>query len=112
MDIEKSAEDWKKEGNACYSAKEYSKAIDCYTQAIHLNPNDHTFYSNRASSYYYKNDFLSCIADCDACLNLKPTFTKAMRRKGAACNQLLKFGESIAAFRSALELEKDQAIKN
>lgn len=112
MDIEKSAEDWKKEGNTAFSAKNYLKAIECYTYAIKLNPNDHSYFSNRATSYFNRGDYLSCISDCESCLNIKSNFGKAFRRKGLACCQLLRFAEAITAFRSAVELEKEQAVIN
>lgn len=35
--------------------------------------------------------FLQCIDDCNTCANIKPNFSKALRRKGLAFVQLLKF---------------------
>jgi tetratricopeptide (TPR) repeat protein len=91
MDIEKDADSWKKEGNTFVSQKKYEKAIECYTNAIKINPKDHSFYSNRAICHYNLSDYLACINDCDLCLNIMPNFTKALRRKGLAYIQLLKF---------------------
>lgn len=112
MDIEKSAEDWKKEGNTAFTAKNYEKAIFAYSEAIKLNPKDHSYYSNRATAYSNIKEFLKCISDCENCLALKPSFTKALRRKGLACQQILRFGEAVSAFKTALEYEKDIAIRN
>lgn len=102
MDVEKSGEDWKKEGNSAFTAKNYEKAIFCYSEAIKLNPKDHTYYSNRANAYSNTAEYLKCISDCENCLALKPSFTKALRRKGLACQQILRFGEAVAAFKTAL----------
>lgn len=82
--MKRTAEEWKKIGNDSFSQKEYEKAIQAYTEAIALNPNDHSFYSNRATSYFNINNFLECVNDCNACLKINPKFTKAMRRKSLA----------------------------
>lgn len=112
MDVEKSAEDWKKEGNTAFTAKNYEKAVQAYSEAIRLNPKDHSYYSNRATAYSNMGDYLKCIADCESCLAIKPNFTKALRRKGMASIQILRFSEAINSFKSALEYEKDIAIRN
>lgn len=43
---------YKEEGNLAYKNKEYLKAINLYTKAIHLHPDDPNFYSNRALSFF------------------------------------------------------------
>lgn len=55
----------KEEGNQAYKNREYQKAINCYTKAIHINPNDANFYSNRALSYFNLGQYQQCIKDCD-----------------------------------------------
>ena len=112
MDIEKSAEDWKKDGNKAFTAKKYEEAVRCYSESIKLNPNDHSYYSNRATSYYNLNQFLKCISDCQACVNIKKNFTKALRRKALACHQILRFSQAVSTLKQALEFEKTLDIKN
>ena len=41
----------KKEGNGHYKKKEWAEAIAKYTEAVALDPTDHTFYSNRSACY-------------------------------------------------------------
>lgn len=52
MDIEKSAEDYKQEGNNLYKAGNYQKALQLYTKAINKNPKEHSYYSNRALCHF------------------------------------------------------------
>lgn len=92
MDIEKSAEDWKKQGNEAFKNKNYEKAVEYYSHAIKCDPKDHSFYSNRAICYYNLNMFHQCIQDCNTCINIKSNFSKAYRRKGLALVQILRFG--------------------
>lgn len=102
MEVEKSAEDWKKEGNVAFTAKNYEKAVSAYSEAIKLSPKDHSYFSNRATAYYNLEEYLKCISDCETCISIKSNFTKALRRKGMACQQILRFGEAVASFKSAL----------
>lgn len=69
-----------------------------------MNPNDHSFYSNRAICQFNLGNFLECCNDCDSCLKIKPNFTKAMRRKGSAYISLLRFSEAINSYKSAYEI--------
>ena len=39
------------EGYNAASREEYSKAVEFFTKAIHLVPNDHRFYGNRSFCY-------------------------------------------------------------
>lgn len=43
---------FKEQGNAAYKSQDYVKAINCYNKAIKENPNDASFYSNRALCYF------------------------------------------------------------
>ena len=53
-----------------------------------------------------------CIEDCNSCINIKGNFSKAYRRKGLTLVQLLKFGESVVAYKDAMAFDKDLAIRN
>ena len=56
MDIESDkqlAENLKKQGNTEFSKKNYSKALDLYTEAIKACSNEPTYYANRSVCYLY-----------------------------------------------------------
>lgn len=40
--------EYKDKGNNLFKNKDYAKAIECFTNAIQEDPNDHIFYSNRS----------------------------------------------------------------
>jgi tetratricopeptide (TPR) repeat protein len=75
-----------------------------------LNPEDFSYFSNRAICYYNIGEYQECIADCLACERLKPNFPKILRRKGMAYLELLKFDEAISAFKAAYQVDKDMTI--
>jgi stress-induced-phosphoprotein 1 len=43
---------FKELGTKAFSAKDYPKAVEHFTDAIKENPNDHTLFSNRSASYF------------------------------------------------------------
>jgi len=44
------AEDLKTQGNQFYNEERFEKAIQCYTEAILMNPNEPVYYTNRANA--------------------------------------------------------------
>merc|ERR1711957_827231 len=47
----------KTEGNTHFAKREYTRAIECYTDAIQKNSCDATFYSNRSACYMAVKDY-------------------------------------------------------
>ena len=42
------AKNWKEKGNALVKEKKFKEAMDCYSKAIEIDPNEPIFYSNRS----------------------------------------------------------------
>ena len=63
-------------GTKAFTAKEFDKAIEHFTNAINENPHDHTLFSNRSACYYNKNDFENALKDGDKCIEVKPDWGK------------------------------------
>eukprot|EP01035_Chromulina_nebulosa_P020200 gene20200-26221_t len=62
----KRAETLKWKGNDCYQNALYQDAIRYYSQAIALNPDEGTYYGNRAASWLMLNEFNQAINDCNS----------------------------------------------
>ena len=45
------AQKYKALGNSAFQEGNFYEAIEHFTKAIELNPNDHIFYSNRSGTY-------------------------------------------------------------
>jgi len=73
----------KAEGNKKYVAKEYSAALNLYTQAITAFPRPE-FYGNRAACYIAMGKFKEGLSDCHSALELDSNFRKAYIR-GIKC---------------------------
>ncbi|EDO16264.1 hypothetical protein Kpol_505p41 [Vanderwaltozyma polyspora DSM 70294] len=89
-DIAKAVE-FKNEGNVFIKEQNYSKAIELYTKAIELDPNQSIFYSNRALAQLKLDNFQSAYNDCNEALTLDSKNVKAYHRRGLANVGLLEF---------------------
>ncbi len=52
-------------GNKAFSAKEYDKAIDLFSQAIAIDPKNHVLYSNRSAAKAGKKQWAEALADAE-----------------------------------------------
>jgi tetratricopeptide (TPR) repeat protein len=55
----------------------YDRAMADYTQAIRIDPNDASPYTNRGNAYYFKGDYDRAIADYEAALRIDPNDANA-----------------------------------
>ena len=101
------AKDWKDKGNALVKEKKYKEALDCYSKAIEIDPNDPILYSNRSAMHLNLTEFDQALADADKAISLKVDYAKAYLRKGKALEGLNKVDEALSAYK--LGLEKDSA---
>ncbi|KAI5660282.1 hypothetical protein M9H77_29075 [Catharanthus roseus] len=102
---ETSAEMAKEKGNQAFKDKQWQKAIGFYTEAIKINGNNATYYSNRAAAYLELGSFLQAEADCTKAIDLDKKNVKSYLRRGTAREMLGYYKEAIEDFRYALVLE-------
>lgn len=76
------AEKLKQTGNGLMSRKDYSKAIESYTEAISLDGTNAVYYSNRAAAYSSLGEHDKAIEDSEKALEIDPKFVKAFSRLG------------------------------
>jgi stress-induced-phosphoprotein 1 len=103
------ADAWKAKGNAALSAGNAQEAVECYTKAIELNPNDHVFFSNRSAAYLSMDDAEHALEDAEACIKVKGDWAKGYSRKGAALHALREYDDAIAAYQEGLTIEANNA---
>ncbi|KAH3686345.1 hypothetical protein WICPIJ_002707 [Wickerhamomyces pijperi] len=89
MSIEE-AEALKNEGNAALKANNLDLAIEKYTKAIELNPNNAIYYSNRAHVDIKLENYGSAIIDSTKAISVDPSYLKAYYRRAIANNNLFK----------------------
>jgi stress-induced-phosphoprotein 1 len=98
--------DKKAEGNAAFKAKDFDKAIGFYSEAIALNPKEHTFWSNRSAAYAGKMEFEKAAEDAAECCKVKPEFMKGWFRLASAQYELGQYEEASAAILSGSKWDK------
>ncbi|KAL6049270.1 Hsp70-Hsp90 organizing protein 3-like [Balamuthia mandrillaris] len=105
MDASAKALEEKNNGNAAMSAGDFQKAVECYTRAIELDPNNYVLYSNRSAAYASLEKYAEALTDADQTISLKPDWGKGYSRKGTALCYLNKFSEAREAYQEGLAKE-------
>ncbi|KAG2331468.1 hypothetical protein Bca52824_002648 [Brassica carinata] len=82
--------------------KQWQKAIGLYSEAIKLNDNNGSYYSNRAAAYLELGSFRQAEADYTKALTLDKKNIKAYLRRGTARETLSAPSVGISPPRSAL----------
>jgi DnaJ family protein C protein 8 len=104
------AEGFKAEGNRLLAAKEMAQAVEMYSRAIDLDPDNAVFYSNRSAAYLAMGDARGkALRDAERCIELRPDWWKGYSRKGAAEHALLRFDAARATYNEGLKLDPDNA---
>ncbi|CAH9143968.1 unnamed protein product [Cuscuta epithymum] len=102
---EVSAEMAKEKGNQAFKEKQWQRAIGFYTEAIKLNGDNGTYYSNRAAAYLELGSFIQAETDCTKAIELDKKNVKAYFRRGTAREMLGYYNQAIEDFRYTLVLE-------
>jgi len=72
----------KNKGNECFRSGENEDALLFYSRAIALDDSNAVIYANRAMANIRLNNFDAAVSDCTMSLNIDPTYTKALSRRG------------------------------
>lgn len=95
----------KAEANKAYGAKDFTRSIELYTEAIKLNPHEPTFWNNRAMSKAKIEEHGLAISDATKAIELKPDYSKAYYRRGVSSLAILRPKDAVPDFKKALEIE-------
>jgi len=98
------AEELKNQGNEEFKNKNYTGAIQKFTQSLELQQNE-AVYSNRAFAYISINEYKKAIDDCLAGLRINENFPRLYKRLFKAHLALGNLQEASAALSRAKELD-------
>ncbi len=99
------AEALKSQGNAAMAKKDYSAAIDAYSKAISIAPQNTIYLSNRAAAYSASHQHEKAKDDAELAVVIDPSYTKAWSRLGVARFALGDAKGSMEAYRKGIEYE-------
>jgi len=97
------AEAKKKLGNDAFAKKDYKIAIELYSEAIELDPQNHIYYSNRSACYAAEKDFAGSMKDAQMCVKIEPSFAKGYYRLAVAQLELGSPDEAVSTIRDGLK---------
>lgn len=103
-----SDEDYKRQGNAYFHNKQYSQAVECYTNAIKKNSGVTTYYNNRALCYLKLKNYDHVASDSRRAIEIDPSCVKGYYFLGQAQYEQGKYDESVKALKKAFELAREQ----
>jgi tetratricopeptide (TPR) repeat protein len=92
-------------GTAYAKMKNYSLAIEDFSQALSLRPDYAKAYSNRGTIYSYEGQYAKAIKDFDQAIQLKPDYAKAYNNRGFVYYMKKDFSAAIRDFNRAIELD-------
>ncbi|XP_051846568.1 small glutamine-rich tetratricopeptide repeat-containing protein beta-like [Antechinus flavipes] len=101
------ADQLKDEGNNHMKEENYGAAVDCYTQAIELDPNNAVYYCNRAAAQSKLGHYSDAIKDCERAIEIDSKYSKAYGRMGLALTAMNKYEEAITSYQKALDLDPE-----
>jgi tetratricopeptide (TPR) repeat protein len=104
-----------KKGNAKFDKGDYQGAIDCYNQAIDLNPYYADAYNNRGNAHFKLKNYQQALSDYDQAISLNSEHALAYNNRGLAYRNLNKLQananykkQAIDNFQKAAELYQKQ----
>ncbi|KAI0799155.1 hypothetical protein GGR55DRAFT_670661 [Xylaria sp. FL0064] len=104
-----SADELKTLGNNAMAAKNFDEAIDAFTKAIELAPENHVLYSNRSAAYASKKDWTNALKDAEKTTQIKPDWPRGWGRKGAALHGSGDLVGANEAYEEGLKLDPNNA---
>lgn len=97
-------EEIKNRAKGCIQTKNYPTAIQLYTKAIELLPNDAILYANRSMCHLGMNNGTGALNDANSAIENDSMYVKGYFRKGMALTQLKSYEDAKYAFLQGLEL--------
>ncbi|PQM40232.1 protein SGT1 homolog [Prunus yedoensis var. nudiflora] len=102
------ASDLEKRAKEAFIDDHFELAVDLYTQAIALNPQNAELYSDRAQANIKSNNLTEAVSDANKAIELDSSLSKAYLRKGIACIRLEEYQTAKAALEIGASLAPEE----
>ncbi|XP_066437589.1 serine/threonine-protein phosphatase 5 [Eleutherodactylus coqui] len=111
---EKTAEELKEQANEYFRVKDYDRAVQYYTQAIALSPNNAIYYGNRSLAYLRTECYGYALADASRAIQLDAKYIKGYYRRAASNMALGKLKAALKDYETVVKVrphDKDAQMK-
>lgn len=107
--MSKQALEYKNKGNAEFKKGNHAKAIEFYTYATEMDPQNPVFYTNRSFAYFKMGAFEKSLRDARKATTKDAKWAKGHYRAGMACMELKAHQEALDFFKAASALDGSNA---
>lgn len=103
----------KLEANELFKSGNALKAVEIYTNALHICPTTYTkeraiLYGNRAAAKINLDSKKSALDDCTKAIELWPDYVRALMRRAKLCENEDRLEDALADYQRVCELEPSQ----
>ena len=98
------AESYKVKANELVKEKKFNDAIQNYTKAIELVPDNPIYYSNRSMAYLRVESFGYALEDASKAIELDEKYTKAYYRRASSNMALGKFKRALKDYEAVMKV--------
>ncbi|GHT18032.1 hypothetical protein FACS189429_3540 [Bacteroidia bacterium] len=103
------AEEYFYKANDFYEKGDFKSAIENYSKAIEINPNDAEAYYNRGLAKYALGDSQAAIDDYSKAIEINPNYADAYCNRGSAKDDLGDYQAAIDDYTKAIEINPNFA---
>jgi len=105
----KQANGYKEKGNAAFKAGDHAKAIEFYTYATELDPNNPIFFTNRSTAYFKMKKFDKSLRDANKAIAKDKAWAKGHYRRGIVLMEKEQFKEALVSLEQSAKLKPDNS---
>jgi tetratricopeptide (TPR) repeat protein len=102
---EPDAETFMDQGDRYLAKKQYDKAMEAFTEAIHLDPKNASAYFNRGYAHAQKKEYDKAIKDYTRAIRFDPQEIDSYINRGAAYEKNKQYDKAITDYTKAIRLD-------
>ncbi|KAF8712108.1 hypothetical protein HU200_028949 [Digitaria exilis] len=112
-DVENDGPHFEAQGDDAFCKSDYAQALNHYTMAVEINPDDSTLYAKRSLCLLHMGDKGKALDDAYTYRDMKPELSKPSYAQGAALILVKEYGRAIEELMCGLNLcfEKEPTDK-
>jgi stress-induced-phosphoprotein 1 len=103
------AQNMNERGEELISKNKPQEAVQHFSLAIELDPQESAFYGNRFDGYMRLGNYDKALEDAEMCIRLRPDWAKGYQRRAEALTRLERYDDAAATYTAALKLEPNNS---